>query len=109
MDLLMGGPSAAAQAIAGAVAGHAWLWSVWGTSLGSTGPLAEYARAPRWLANWLDGTDRRPPETGATGAGGARMAAGGVHVVPPRRPATSGSTASTRGYNWGDGQRLGSN
>ncbi|KAJ3561432.1 hypothetical protein NP233_g10195 [Leucocoprinus birnbaumii] len=98
MDLLMGGPAAAAQALAGAVAGHAWLWSVWGTSLGSAGPLAGYARAPNWLENWLDGPNRRPPQTGSTGAGGARMAAGGVHVVPPRSAEPSGSTS---GYNWG--------
>ncbi|KXN80930.1 Derlin-2 [Leucoagaricus sp. SymC.cos] len=104
MDLLMGGPATAALAIAGAVAGHAWLWGVWGMSLGSAGPLARYARAPRWLADWLDGPDRRSPQTGGTGAGGARMAAGGVHVVPPRRVQESGSSS---GYNWGAGRRLG--
>ncbi|KAF5351137.1 hypothetical protein D9756_008248 [Leucocoprinus leucothites] len=105
MDLLMGGPAAAAQAIAGAVTGHAWLWGVWGMTLGSTGPLAGYARAPKWLENWLDGPNRRPPQSGTTGAGGARMAAGGVHVVAPRGAQPSGSSS---GYSWGRGQRLGS-
>ncbi|KAF9446443.1 hypothetical protein P691DRAFT_803939 [Macrolepiota fuliginosa MF-IS2] len=103
MDLLMGGPGAAAQAIAGAVVGHAWLWSVWGMSLGTTGPLVEYARAPRWLRNWFDG-GRRPPQAPGSGGGSTRMAAGGVHVVPPRNEAT----ASTSAHRWGSGQRLGS-
>jgi Derlin-2/3 len=106
MDLLMGGPNAAAQAVAGAVAGHAWLWAVWGTSLGHTGPLAEYARAPRWLSDWLDGSNRRPPQQPGAGGPGAGMAAGGVHAMPPRRT----QEASTRvGHSWGSGQRLGSN
>lgn len=107
MDLLMGGPSAAAHAVAGAVAGHAWLWAVWGTSLGATGPLAGYARAPRWLSGWLDGNNsRRPPQQPGTGGPAAGMAAGGVHVMPPR----STQEASTRaGHTWGSGQRLGSN
>jgi Derlin-2/3 len=105
MDLLMGGPQAAAQAVAGAVAGHAWLWSVWGTTFAAAGPLADHARAPRWLANWLDGPVRRSPQGGATSAGGARLAAGGVHVVPSRRAQVSGSSS---GHQWGSGHRLGS-
>lgn len=104
LDLLMGGPGAAAHAVAGAVAGHAWLWAVWGTSLGGTGPLAGYARAPRWLGDWLDGSNRRGPETSGAGGPGAGLAAGGVHVQPPRRAGTS-----TGGHSWGSGQRLGSN
>lgn len=105
MDLLMGGPSAAAEATAGALVGHAWLWGVWGMALGSIGPLARYARAPKWLENWLDGPNRRPPQFGTPGGGSARMAAGGVHVVAPRRVEASESNS---GYTWGRGQRLGS-
>ncbi|EKM76469.1 hypothetical protein AGABI1DRAFT_63181 [Agaricus bisporus var. burnettii JB137-S8] len=104
MDFLTGGPGAAAQAVAGAVAGHAWLWAVWGTSLGVAGPLAGYAKAPRWLSDWLDGGNgRRPPQQPGTGGPGAGMAAAGVHVVPPR------TRSSNTGYKWGSGQRLGAN
>ena len=78
---------------------------VWGMALGSIGPLARYARAPKWLENWLDGPNRRPPQFGTPGGGSARMAAGGVHVVAPRRVEASESNS---GYTWGRGQRLGS-
>ena len=54
------------------------------------------------------------PSTGVANAG----VAGGVHVTPPRRNLTaagagpagsSTTTTTTTGYNWGSGQRLGSN
>jgi len=102
MDLLMGGPHAAATAIAGAVAGHLWLWAIWGTTIGTAGPLVEQGRAPTWLRRWLDGNNR-PPAPPGTGAAGMGFAAAGVHVVPPRRVAT----ASAPEHRWGSGQRLG--
>lgn len=103
LDLLMGGPHAAAAAIAGAVAGHIWLWAVWGTTIGAAGPLVEQGRAPTWLRSWLDGNNRPPPPP-RTGAAGTGLAAGGVHVVPPRGAArTSGPE-----HSWGSGHRLGS-
>ncbi|KAG6866177.1 hypothetical protein C0991_007727 [Blastosporella zonata] len=52
MDLLMGGPGHAAQAIAGAVVGHFWWWGVWGSQPGSRGGvLSAYANAPAWMRN----------------------------------------------------------
>ncbi|EDR12584.1 uncharacterized protein LACBIDRAFT_292657 [Laccaria bicolor S238N-H82] len=52
-DLLMAGPAAAAQSVAGAIVGHAWWWSVWGAALGSQGVLANAAQAPQWLKDLL--------------------------------------------------------
>ncbi|KAF8632163.1 hypothetical protein AX17_004904 [Amanita inopinata Kibby_2008] len=99
MDLLMAGPAAAAQGIAGAVVGHFWWWSVWGTGAPGQRPLLEsFGRAPGWLRSLIGGD-------GPAAAGGGPV--GGVHVIPPRRPAAADS-GSTSGYNWGTGQRLGS-
>lgn len=105
MDLLMGGPSAAAQSVAGAVVGHAWWWSVWGAALGSQGVLARASQAPEWLRKLLGETGAPPPPPSGAGGAGAGLAAAGVHVVPSQRqvPPTAGAT----GYNWGSGQRLG--
>ena len=40
LDLLMGGPGAAAQSCVGAAIGHLWWWGVWGAGLGGQGPLS---------------------------------------------------------------------
>ena len=105
MDLLMGGPGAAAQAIPGAVVGHLWWMGVFGTELGGTGGgvLTEWGRAPRWLRNWFGEDDvsssRRTLNSG-----------GGVSVVPPRARAEEAANANantTFGHRWGTGQRLG--
>ncbi|KAG5636491.1 hypothetical protein H0H81_007825 [Sphagnurus paluster] len=107
MDLLMGGPAYAAQAVAGAVVGHAWWWSVWGSTPGVRGALSRYAVAPAWMRNLIGEGGAPPPPPGQAGAG----VAGGVHIVPPRRtlvtpgPTTGGSSGS--GYNWGSGRKLG--
>ena len=90
MDFLMGGPSAAAVSISGAVVGHLWWWGVW-----DTGVLREWGRAPSWVRNFMG-------ERG--GLGGAVNMGGGVTVVPPRRAREE--EAST-GRNWGPGRRLG--
>ncbi|KIM42172.1 hypothetical protein M413DRAFT_444636 [Hebeloma cylindrosporum] len=105
LDFIMGGPQAAGQAVAGAVVGHAWWWSVWGAGLGGQGPLASYSAAPQWLRNFFGerGPANQPPAAGGTAAG---LAQGGVHVTAPRRPAENAG-AST-GHRWGSGQRLGS-
>lgn len=105
LDFIMGGPQAAGQAVAGAVVGHAWWWSVWGAGLGGQGPLATYSTAPQWLRNLFGerGPANRPPAAGGTAAG---LAQAGVHVTAPRRPAENAGT--TTGYRWGSGQRLGS-
>lgn len=101
----MAGPQAAGQAVAGAVVGHAWWWSVWGAGLGGQGPLATYSTAPQWLRNLFGerGPTNQPPAAGGTAAG---LAQGGVHVTAPRRPAENAGT--TTGHRWGSGQRLGS-
>lgn len=107
MDLLMGGPRAAAQAVAGAAVGHFWWWSIWGGTVGARGGVLEsFGRAPRWMRNLVGEGGVPPPSTGAASNAGT---SGGVQVIPPRRvaDASSGSSA-TRGYNWGSGQRLGS-
>ncbi|KAH9849597.1 DER1-domain-containing protein [Lenzites betulinus] len=100
MDLLMGGPGAAAISISGAVAGHLWWWGVF-----DTGALRSFGTAPGWLRAYLGETGG-----GAGGAGGAAAGAanvgGGVHVVPPRRVREQ-AAAATGGYSWGSGRRLG--
>ncbi|KAG5642536.1 hypothetical protein DXG03_002574 [Asterophora parasitica] len=110
MDLLMGGPGHAAQAVAGAVVGHAWWLGVWGSQLGGGGGVLQaYASAPAWLRNLVGegGTPPPPPSQAQANSGG------GVHVVRPRRTlatdtgAAGGSSGST-GYNWGSGRTLGS-
>ena len=105
LDFLIGGPKAAAESVAGAAVGHLWWWSVWGGRLGSQGIWGAYSSAPQWLRNLMgERNSDRPPVAGGTAAGLAR---GGIHVTAPRRPATSGGSATTTGYAWGSGQRLG--
>ena len=102
----MGGPGAAAQAVAGAAVGHFWWWGIWGGAVGARGGVLEaYGRAPQWMRR-LVGETGNPPAAGAASNAGS---GGGVQVIPPRRPAeASGSSSTSRGYNWGSGQRLGS-
>jgi len=103
-DLILGGPGAAAQSVAGAVVGHAWWWSVWGGQLGSQGLLTRYARAPQWVRNFMGETN--PPSAPPAGGTAAGLSRSGIHVTAPRERARpeGGST----GYNWGRGQTLGS-
>jgi Derlin-2/3 len=104
MDLLMGGPGAAAQSVAGAAVGHFWWWGIWGSTAGAqAGVLEPFGRAPRWMRNLVG-----EGQNSGTGAGAGAGTAGGVHVIPPRQAAgASGGTSTSRGYNWGSGQRLG--
>ncbi|KAL1720979.1 Der1-like family-domain-containing protein [Schizophyllum commune] len=101
LDLLMGGPGAAAQSCVGAAIGHLWWWGVWGAGLGGQGPLSAFGEAPQWLRNLFG-------ESGPRGGsqGGFRMGGTGVHVVPPRR-AQQAASGATSGHNWGHGRRLG--
>ena len=99
LDLLMAGPAAAAQSVAGAVVGHFWWWGVWGGAVGSSsGRLEPWARAPEWMRN-LFGERGIPPPAAGSGSGG------GIHVMPPRQRASGGSSS---GHNWGAGRPLGS-
>ncbi|EAU82900.1 hypothetical protein CC1G_05522 [Coprinopsis cinerea okayama7 len=109
MDLLMAGPRAAAESVAGIIVGHGWWWSMWGGGrLGDEGPLAQYGRAPSWLVSWF-GERRRPRTSGGgvrtdTSGAAAALRASGIEVVPPRNLRES----SPSGHSWGHGQRLGS-
>ncbi|KAF8167427.1 Der1-like family-domain-containing protein [Crassisporium funariophilum] len=109
MDLVVAGPQAAAQSVAGAAVGHLWWWSVWGGALGSQGRLASYSRAPQWMRNLLgeSGTPVRPADAGGVAAG---LAKAGIHVTAPRKPATASGAAgpSSSGHSWGSGNKLGS-
>ncbi len=89
MDLLMGGPSAAAVSISGAVVGHLWWWGVW-----HTGALRGWGSAPSWLRSLM----------GQHGGVAGAVNIGGVHVIPPRREAARAPGGAT----WrGPGRRLG--
>ncbi|OJT03449.1 Derlin-2 [Trametes pubescens] len=101
MDLLMGGPGAAAISISGAVVGHLWWWTVF-----DTGSLRSAGTAPAWLRGWFG----ESASGGATGGvGGVANVGGGVHVVPPRRVREEAAAAASgvRGHSWGTGRRLG--
>ncbi|EPQ53682.1 DER1-domain-containing protein [Gloeophyllum trabeum ATCC 11539] len=95
LDLIMGGPAAAAQSVTGLVAGHAWWYLIFG---GGAGPSTRsLGSAPGWLKKLLgqrDGVATRL--AGTTG--------GGVHVIPPR---TRQPVQETGGHRWGAGHRLG--
>ncbi|KAG6810651.1 hypothetical protein H0H92_010914 [Tricholoma furcatifolium] len=116
MDLLMGGPAYAAQAVAGAVVGHLWWLAVWDGQVGSRGGVLQaWLTAPAWMRNLVGEGNRPPPPPGQA----ASNSGGGVHVSAPRqtlatgsgattsRATTSGSSGST-GYQWGSGRTLGS-
>jgi Derlin-2/3 len=94
-DLIMGGPAAAAQAVTGLVVGHIWWWGVF-----ETRALQSFASAPAWMDYFV----ARGPEGGSSASGGTS----GVHVIPPRARQQPSTRASSSGYNWGSGQRLGS-
>lgn len=91
LDLLMGGPAAAAASITGAVIGHVWWWGVF-----ESRQWINIGRAPEFLKDWIDGDGRRPGNLG-----------GGVQVIPPRRREREQNTGTSTGHQWGSGRRLG--
>ena len=94
MDLIMGGPSAAAVSVTGAVAGHLWWWVIYGEDGRGLRSLRHFGSAPSWVRTLV--SDGVGPVVGT-----------GVHVVPSRQQ--RGASARTTGYNWGGGgNRLGS-
>ncbi|KAH6887867.1 Der1-like family-domain-containing protein [Coprinopsis sp. MPI-PUGE-AT-0042] len=51
-ELLIHGPWAAAQAVAGLIVGHCWWWAFMGSGeLGNRGRFSRYGQAPSWLVN----------------------------------------------------------
>ncbi|KAI5121122.1 hypothetical protein M0805_002794 [Coniferiporia weirii] len=98
LDLMMGGRSAAARAITGVISGYAWWYLVHSEESGRPG--AEFARAPAWVRGLIgEQAERAVPGVGRVlNASGARVSA------------AAGATARTAQgmYNWGSGQRLGS-
>lgn len=135
MDLISGGPSALIQALTGVLASHSWFMllpdpgelrsasSGAGTSSGvrsfggsSTYTLSgggrpasntsggapgwkKYAVAPGWVRWLVGGIHDRP-------TGGSETRSWGTAIVPPRPGARQDNKSG--GYNWGSGQRLGS-
>jgi Derlin-2/3 len=94
MDFALGGTAAAAQAVTGLIVGHLWWWGVFETQT-----LKELGKAPGWMSWFVGG-----PEGGSSASGG--VGGTGVHVIPPRQRQQP-ATASSSGYSWGRGQRLG--
>lgn len=90
LDLLMGGPAAAAASVTGAVIGHVWWWGVF-----ESRGWANMAQSPEFLKDWIDGDGRRPGNLG-----------GGVQVIPPRRRERERTAGTSTGYQWGTGRRL---
>ena len=80
IDLLVGGPSAAAHSIAGAIVGHFWWWTMWMTERGRAPMFERYGRAPEWLRSLIG---RGGPMPGRRG---------GVEVVPPPGNPAGGPT-----------------
>jgi Derlin-2/3 len=93
--MIMGGPSAAAISVTGAVVGHLWWWLIYGEDGQGLPGLREFGLAPSWVRALVsDGP-------------GPSLAGTGVHATPPRQQRQT--TGRTTGYNWGgSGQRLGS-
>jgi len=93
LDLVMGGPGAAAISVTGAVVGHLWWWAMYGDDGRGLPGLREFGRAPSWVHGLV-----------SEGAG-PNVAGTGVQAIPPlQQRGPSGRT----GYNWGGGgHRLG--
>jgi len=94
MDLITGGPGAAAISVSGAVVGHLWWWVIYGEDGRGLPGISEFGHAPSWVRALV-------------GEGvGPTVAGTGVQYVPPRQQ--RGSSSRTTGYNWGGGgNRLG--
>ena len=98
MDLLMGGPAAATQSVTGAIIGHLWYMAVYGDDGRGIPAIRAFAQAPGFIQALV-----------GTGPRIAQMGSSGVHVPAPRqRAGDSASAGRSTGYNWGSGNRLGS-
>ncbi|CUA67960.1 Derlin-2 [Rhizoctonia solani] len=130
MDLVSGGPPALIQSLTGVIASHVWFmllpepgqlratptassgvrsyggsstYTLSGGGRSTSAPSTsapgwrKYAVAPGWV-RWLVG--------GMHEQGGSETRSWGTAVVPPRAGGSQDSKSG--GYNWGSGQRLGS-
>ncbi|TFK70103.1 DER1-domain-containing protein [Pluteus cervinus] len=107
LDLLMGGTSAAAESVVGALVGHLWWWGVWGSGedAGGRGYLDEMGRAPGWFKGLIGEREGRDALQLARERG--------ARQDPLQSPLSGTATTSIArgsgsGYNWGSGRRLGS-
>jgi Derlin-2/3 len=100
---------AAASGVAGLIVGHSWWWSMYGGT-GGRGSFEEWGRAPAWVKRLVsDGPQGAGGTVNTAGGNAGSGTVGGVHVIPPRARAdgSSSGSATTTGYQWGSGQRLG--
>ncbi|KAG8970247.1 hypothetical protein FRC03_010437 [Tulasnella sp. 419] len=106
LDLITGGPPAAAVSLTGVIAGHAWWLLEWkedGPSHGGGGRGGVMGRAPRWLVN-LVGMGEDPQTRDAQQN---QRAYGGAYAPRGRGLNDGGSGATGNQHTWGSGQRLG--
>jgi len=96
-DLFEGKGKGPADGVVGCMVGYIWWWTVWGRNSSGQGILSPYSRAPEWLRRLMGERGPRVP------LGAERSTGGGVYVTAPRQSAS----ATTAGYRWGSGRRLG--
>ncbi|KAI0044304.1 DER1-domain-containing protein [Auriscalpium vulgare] len=97
MDLVMSGAQAAGVGVTGAVIGHLWWWWIFGDDGHGLPGLQEYGSAPRWVTSIVGAN--APARTGPTEPD--------ENDSQPRRPVRA-AAAGEGGYQWGQGNRLGS-
>jgi len=101
LDLIIVGPAEAVASVTGIITGYA-LWMLeWKETRGSRPPGSGrvFGQAPGWLKAIVGDGVIIPPE-GASRPG---------YTVQPPRDAPAPAEATTTGYNWGTGRRLGNN
>jgi len=111
MDLLNGGPAAAIISLTGIVAGHVWYMLEWqenGPTRPGRGTGAVVGKPPGWFERFIGNGD------GAGSGSGASSGSSGTGRQPATRPYGAAFApqreeprATTTGYSWGSGNRLG--
>ncbi len=106
MELLMGGPYAGAIAVSGLIVSQAFYMLEWDSNGGTPTPKRNgWLAAPTWFKN-LFGRAIARPDAVAT----ERKVYGGATAPAGRGFGDGGhgaNTATTSGYQWGKGNRLG--
>lgn len=106
MDLLMGGPYAGAIAVSGLIVSQAFYMLEWDSNGGNPTPKRNsWLAAPTWFKNLFSKAIAYPE------AVANERKVYGQATAPPGRGFGDGgrgtNTATTSGYNWGSGNRLG--